>query len=754
MSPMLLITSPEENNYLPKLARLMEGVKVKAFNGEIIDESQLALACKKAGIKQVVTTRADIIKLLLPADRSKEAKVSNYAGSILPLGEDIEVLIIPPLKQLYTVAYAEFLTKRFLSKFTKPNSWRKVSKFDWKFISPANYGELENDFETAILCGVDIETSPGLRITSISYTLYFPSGISRTWGMFVSSLEDIQLIRRLNDTKVPKVLQNGKYDSIYFHAYRAPLRSYYYDTVNMMHAWYAEFPKDLAFLQAFFIRDAFYWKDLSESKDPVEKMRYNCLDTWSTIEVAVTWLLEAPQWAKNNYYHEFTQVPICLHMESMGIKRDIQLTEKYHREDSQALENKLKSLQTMVGHPGFNPSSPKQVVKLMTNLGMKWEGRNAKPSSDDKNIQKAMLLHPINERVLGAINSYRSERKELSTYLPIGADAKEYKGRILYSINPHGTDTGRKSSKESSLALASITKTGIVEWKHLGLQIQNITAEGKVKDTFIADEGFGFAELDFRQAEARGVAYCSGDERLLEAVNSSQDFHSLNASAFFGIPYCEIYDDEKQKTLNKAIRDLAKRVNHGANYNMGALVLLETMGEKNVRKAQKLLSLPRHWTLIQICQYLLDTYTKTYPQVKGRYYEWIKRQVALHSKLVGPTGWTRYCFGNPSTNKLDLNGYVAHYTQNLNAMVLDEAVRRVYIKYGFDPDIKFLAQIHDSLFLQHRLGEEGEAKVKDIANLMVFPVPVTDCAGVTREMTVPVDIKFTGYRWSGKEIIQ
>lgn len=757
-SPILVVIDKDEASYLAKLGELLSGVKVKGFSGELLTIAQLELSCKKHGVTRIITTREDILKKLLPANAQKEAKISNYAGSIFDLADGIELLIINPLKQLYTVKYMPWLTARFVSKLTKPGSWPNVTEFVWKFLEDGNFADLMSDLDSGIMCGVDIETAPGLRITSVSYSVLMPDYTIRTYGFFVRNLEDVKRIRIINSHPIKKVMQNGGYDISYFFMYSAPPLAYYYDTVNMMHAWMSELPKDLAFLSAIFIRKSMYWKDMGKSDDPVLKMQYNCLDTWNTVLVALAWLAEAPDWAKSNYIHEFTQVPICHQMSMLGIKRDVQLTEDYNITGSQSLAKLLKSIQTMTNHSNFNPSSPKQTLALMHVLGDK-----KAESTDDKAVKKSMLLHPLNERILGAINTYRSNRKELSTYLPIGEDAKEYKGRILYNIIPHGTDTGRKSSKESNFALADPKG----KWKHLGLQIQNITGDGVVKDTFIADDGYEFVEIDKSQAEARGVAYCSGDPDLLEAVESENDFHSWNASAFFGVPYHEIYQNAipehidadgnfnagtEAKTLNKALRNLSKRVNHGSNYNMGAQVLLDTMGEVNVREAQRLLRLPKNYTLLQVTGYLLKTYERTYPKVKTVYYQWIKNCIRKTNKLVGPTGWTRWCFGDPSNNKLDLNSYVAHYTQNLNAMDLDEGIRRAYVIYAFDPDIKFLAQIHDSLLLLVRKTDAARAKVKHIAKLMVYPIAVTDCTGVTRQMSVPVDIKFTGDRWSGKEI--
>lgn len=741
----LVVINPDEVPYLQTLSQYFQGRKVKIFHGEIVTAEMLLGPCRKHGIKQIVTTSEVFLKKLMPEGRDKGAKISNYAGSILPAGGGVEVLILNPLKQLITMSYMKFMTERYLSKFMKPWLWKVTSEFDWEIVE--NYeskSRLFHELETGFMAGVDIETTPGMRITSCSYTVKRLDFSTRTFVLPVRDLSDIAVMRAANDTRIPKALQNGKYDSAYFHAYSAPLVGYYYDTVNMMHSWYAELPKDLASLAAFYIRDVMYWKDLGDSGDSLDQLKYNGLDTWATVEVACEWLRIAPDWAKKNYVKEFQMVPSCIQMEMTGIKRDMELLRKYNEEGNEKLEKKLMGIKKMVAKPNFNPSSPKQVLALMHVLGDK-----KAESTDDKSIQKSLLLHPINERILGDINSYRSDRKELSTYIPNGIDPKgkllnkEFKGRILYSLNPHATDTGRLGARESAFSILGSTEY------NCGLQIQNITADGIVKDTFIADEEFEFYEADFRQAEARGVGYCSGDERLLAAVNSTRDFHSLNASAFFGIPYEEIYDDESEKTLDKALRDLSKRVNHGANYNMGAYVMLDTMGIKKVRQAQKLLDLPKSWSLIKVCEHLLFVYEQTYPKVKTLYYQWIKQQVRTNSKLVGATGWTRWCFGDPSKNKMDLNAYIAHVTQSLNAMILNEAVRRVWNKYRLDSDVKFLAQIHDSILFFARKTLNGRAKAEDIKSMMEFPIDVVDCTGKLRTMIVPVDLKCNGYRWSG-----
>ncbi len=224
------------------------------------------------------------------------------------------------------------------------------------------------------------------------------------------------------------------------------------------------------------------------------------------------------------------------------------------------------------------------------------------------------------------------------------------------------------------------------------------------------------------------------------------------------MPYEDIYQDlehvdpdgtvHKAGTKNKPLRNLSKRVNHGANYNMGEGVLLDTMGIRNVIKAKQLLSLPQRWTLLEVCRYLLSRFDATYPVVRGDYQEYIKRCIRQTKLLVGPTGWTRYCFGDPTNNKRDLNSYVAHPSQSLNGMVLNKAWWLVFNNIALveRQDFRLFAQIHDSILFGYRIGREDLAyKVKE---LMQIPVEVTDPYGITRTLLVPSALKGEGTVWA------
>jgi hypothetical protein len=272
-----------------------------------------------------------------------------------------------------------------------------------------------------------------------------------------------------------------------------------------------------------------------------------------------------------------------------------------------------------------------------------------------------------------------------------------------------------------------------------GLQIQNIPQGDAVKSWLCVDDGWdALAEADYAQSEARCVGYMSGCTALIDLVESDKDYHSWNAAAFFGVKY---------EDVTKPLRNLSKRVNHGSNYNMGAAVLLDTMGPKAALEAKTLLNLQAAWSLNQVCQHLLRTYEKTYPEVKGDWYDAIKREISLTKKLVSARGWTRAFFADPTKSKPALNAAVAHGPQNLSVSIINECYYSIWrdTVYGDLRDrVRLKAQIHDSIFFAYR----GEDAAKAVQDRMKNPVPIKDIKGVTRTMLIPPDLSCGKKYWA------
>lgn len=798
-SSCLVLGTTEDEGYMSYLKGMFNGVNTYTTLRPFKYLTELEAFCQGAdpktglprNITRVATTSTGILGALLSklGNPRSDPKLSEYAGSFFRYG-GLEIVIIPPLKQLVTTSEGKFITSRFISKLVNPSAWQESTQFKWKVLSQENINEFYSLAHSpdCFAMSSDIETiKEGLRITHVSFTLLLidsdTGDMSTETGVLVlKSPWELEWARKLLSLPVQKIYQNGKYDNIYNLRYGIIPVNWLHDTAYFMHCWYAELPKDLAFQNAFFLREVVYWKDLAETSDQFEYCRYNAMDSWATMNVWVAQMLKAPEWARRNFLQKFPiQYPSLL-AELTGLKRN---PEAFARERAKVVkreEEELALLRRELGSPNFNPSSPKQVSALLHIL----MGKDMEGSGEDI-LLNCIYAHPLNGRILSRIITIRGLRKLRTNYLrtdedkskPADKGNKDYKGFILYSINPHGTETGRNSSKESSF------------W--CGLQLQNIPTGPEVKSTIEAPDGFYIGEADLEQAEARDVAYLSGDTALIAAVSGTRDFHSVNAAAFFGIPYEALYDDVKKKTLNKPVRNTAKRTNHGANYNMGAFVLANTMGVKAVWEAKELLKLP-FWDPLDVCEYLLVRFHMTYSGIKGMtevksrevrqflgilptaasqgyklyapgtYYSHIANSVAVNSMLVSRAyhhssnltlednlsravehiekgDWTRYCFGDPVRNKLDLNSYVAHPSQSLNAITLDKAFMRVFYEIALPEaeDFRLNGQIHDSILFCWREGRTDlPSKVQ---SLMQIPVTVRDCKGKITTFTVPAALK-------------
>lgn len=767
---LLFIGTPADKEYLALLKPCVGSATTHVRIDKIDTLSQVKIICKQKLLNKVITSSVPLLKALLKWDKKAAPSLNDYMGSYFTIPNldsdlpDIEIVIVPDLKKLVTVTYAPMLMTRYISKLTKPEKWYKPTQFTgFTMLNAHNELKLFSDFSKAFLISIDIETfKENAVIRCLSYTAFFytPNGSIESSSVVlpIDSEYNLALMRKWNwQLKAPKVFQNGKYDISYFARYSAPVYNYLYDTAHMFHSWYSELPKDLGFLNAFFIREAMYWKDLSETNDLHEYYRYNALDTWGTGNTFISMLLEAPNFAIANYLNEFPLVFPCHMCEMTGIERDMEAMREARIEQKAVVDAENSSLNRMLGlklpHT-FNVKSPAQMKELFRALGC-----GDLKSQDEKAIKKASYRHPLNSRVLGKVLSVRKARTLLSNYLTEGKEFSRLDGtgnRFLYSLNPQGTDSSRLASKSHHF------------W--CGDNIQKIPRGKIVKQTFKADPDFLIAEVDLEQAESRDTGYISGDKQLIHNVEFSPDFHKSNASQFFGVPFEEVTKD---------LRTLAKPVNHGANYNMGAYVLIDTMGMENIAKARQLLGLPIYWSFLQVAEYLLECFHKTYPSIKQVYYKGVVDEVVKTSKLTSLAqhhswnwkkkyeweefkaiandyysqmeekgidlgAWTRYCFGNPTKSKPVLNSYISHPPQSLNAQTLNRAFMHVFQDIAINPkhssNFKLLAQIHDSILFQYRIGHEY--LIEMVEERMQIPVTVKGYDGEVRTFVVPAGAKY------------
>lgn len=689
-----------------------------------------AILCSQPGLlTAALRCQIDFTQPLTKTGKPAALTLDDYAGSWLDLPFDIPMIVLNPLERMQSIAFEKFIVNRYVSKLTQPDSWWKQTTFKWKQVTEQNWQECMAAIEAADLLAIDIETKADeLRSidlvgyatwdwktrTSICYVIHFNSEFA--WNF----------VKRANKSKAQKIFQNGQYDNSYFARWNCLPDNWLWDTLTIMHCWYSELPKKLAFLAAFSLRKQRYWKEEGTSGSMEDKMRYNALDCWGTLNSFLSMVEEMPEYVVNNYLLEFPMNFPSINCALEGVRVDMPEFDKVAEEKAAEAAAILERGRYLLSAPNFNPRSPQQMLKLFTLLGC-----GALGSTGKAQMLKARAASPLNDMVLGVLVKYKEAATLISNYLD---KDKLWNDRWYYAIDPAGTDTGRSASKSSAF------------W--CGDSIQKIPRGDAIKRFLCADHGWLLAEADKAQSEARCVGYMAGEQRLIDLVESPHDYHAWNAQDFFGVSYEKIYDEATGKTLDKDLRDLSKRTNHGANYNMGDGVMLDTMGPKKVAEAKRLLKLPLTWSLKKTCKYLLDRYATIYPNVKGLFYDRIIFTIETTSKLVSPLGWTRYFFGKPSKrNKPALNAAVAHGPQNLSVSLLNKEWYSIWREttYGsLRGSVRIKAQIHDSIFFQYRIGFDP----KIVLNMMHTPVNVTGADGKVRIMLIPSDMKCGADRWS------
>ena len=721
MNRLLLHILPSEGKYTQRLdLSRFAGCKITA-DGFVTWQS-LRMYCSKHRINCVATTNSKLF------NSSLEGSAEDNLGYVF-YRDGIACLYLPKLDRIYKESHMQWLINHYLCKLSNPNNFIQSDTFQYTKFHAADtelwYSRLQS--KNALLCAVDIETAKeDLPITSCAFTVIMQEGKQlKSYSTVLDILnaqdhaEMLDCMRYLLRTDCPKLMHNGRYDCSYFLRFNAPVVSYLFDTYHMQHCLYPELTKTLAFCTQMYVIGIRYWKEMSG----YNKLEYNARDTHAT---AWTWLgmmrhikWQRADYAIRNYKIEFPLVFPCIQVGTEGLIVDDAKRMELRAKEVEKRDTALQRIRYILREPNFNPSSPVHVLNLIKALGY-----TTATASDKKTMQHFAERGELESFIVRLIADYRKASKAISTYY----DVSLLNNLLLFSLDPAGTETGRMASRESNF------------W--CGTQIQNIPAYAK--PMIVAPEGWLMASVDGSQAESRCTAYISGDSTLIYNVENSPDFHCTNCSMFFGMPFNELYSVEHSKVLRKDIRNVGKRVNHGANYNMGAFVLWETMGDKEVFTAARLLDLPKHYTALQITATLLRCFNNTYPDIKGKWYAEVVDEVLTTGKLVGYTGWTRRTFLNPKRAKPELNACVAHPPQSLSVMGVNKAFLAAWkLQIGeLSGKLRVKMQVHDELVFLYR--PDDLEVVQRIAKLFMQCSTVTTKYGT---MVIPCEPKYGARNW-------
>tara|TARA_B100001245_G_scaffold173899_3_gene132336 strand:+ start:4477 stop:7272 length:2796 start_codon:yes stop_codon:yes gene_type:complete len=391
---------------------------------------------------------------------------------------------------------------------------------------------------------------------------------------------------------------------------------------------------------------------------------------------------------------EMKVMPVLFEMEENGTLID---ADKLHEQSAQ-IEIRLQELEQEAHNCAgqvFNLGSPKQLAEILfekQGLPVIKKTPKGAPSTAEEVLQELAEEYELPRLIL----ENRGLAKLKSTYtdkLPLMI-AKST-GRVHTSYHQAVAATGRLSSTDPNL--------------------QNIpvrSEEGrKIRQAFIAPEGYKLVAADYSQIELRIMAHLSGDEGLLKAFAEGMDIHRATAAEVFGVTPDEVSNNQRRS---------AKAINFGLIYGMSAFGLA------------KQLNIPRGEA-----QEYVNLYFERYPGVR-EYMDSTRDKARDQGYVETLYGRRLYLPDIKSSNgqrrqhaeRTAINAPM----QGTAADIIKRAMIRVYDWLpGSGYDAKMLMQVHDELVLEVR-EDQAETFAVELTTQMqcaaVLDVPLVVDTGI------------------------
>ena len=333
---------------------------------------------------------------------------------------------------------------------------------------------------------------------------------------------------------------------------------------------------------------------------------------------------------------------------------------------SNEIANRLSELEeqayVLAGQP-FNLASTKQLQEILFDkLGLPVIQKTPKgaPSTNEEVLEELAFSHELPKVLV----EHRGLSKLKSTYtdkLPQMVNSQT--GRVHTSYHQAVTATGRLSSTDPNLQ---------------NIPIRN--EEGRrIRQAFIAREGFTVVAADYSQIELRIMAHLSQDQGLINAFTQGKDIHRSTAAEIFGVALDEVTSEQRRN---------AKAINFGLIYGMSAFGLSRQLG---IGRAD--------------AQSYMDLYFKRYPGVQTFMHD-IREKAKAQGYVETLFGRRLYLPDINSSNGMRRKAAervaINAPMQGTAADIIKRAMIQLDQKLQNDPDIAMIMQVHDELVFEVR----------------------------------------------------
>ncbi len=392
---------------------------------------------------------------------------------------------------------------------------------------------------------------------------------------------------------------------------------------------------------------------------------------------------------------EMPLLPVLSHIERTGVLIDPAILSAHSQELAKRLAELEAQAHELAEEP-FNLASTKQLQAILyekQKLPVLKKTPGGAPSTNEEVLAELALDYPLPKVIL----EYRGLAKLKTTYtdkLPLMINPVS--GRVHTSYHQAVTATGRLSSSDPNLQ---------------NIPVRN--EEGRrIRQAFIAPEGYRIVAADYSQIELRIMAHLSQDEGLLKAFAEGKDIHRATASEVFGVPLDKVTGEQRRS---------AKAINFGLIYGMSAFGLARQLG------------IPRGEA-----QRYMDLYFERYPGVLD-YMERTRQQASEQGYVSTLDGRRLYLPDVRSSNamrrKAAERAAINAPMQGTAADIIKRAMIEVdaWLQGQEKPLVRAIMQVHDELVFEvhESVLDEASQRIRQLMEgSMTLAVPLKVDVGV------------------------
>ena len=292
-------------------------------------------------------------------------------------------------------------------------------------------------------------------------------------------------------------------------------------------------------------------------KIPKELMtQYTCADTWNTIKVFEFFYPKLAEMDLEDLYNLENEVMIvAFSMERTGVKIDENYKDILIPELEAEVNDAEREIYETAG-VAFNINSGPQLYLVLNQLGFGHLVKiNRKTGNPVFNAVAMEELQNYGVPLVEKIQRYKASLKLLNTFAVKLYEMCDADDVVHCNINSIEAKTGRWSISSPSMQNMPRRK------------------DSRVRDAFIAPDGYVLYDFDFKSQEAIILVHYSRAQYLQDIVNGGGDIHR----AIAGLIYSCAYDE-----VTKQQREAAKSVEFAMIYGAGAAKVITMPGMEGV----------------------------------------------------------------------------------------------------------------------------------------------------------------------------